>query len=220
MPSNFKCLTAFGNLFIVRYHSGLFYEKGTWISPDMGLSWKKNVRNRIEKYKGISNIRYMTIHRNRMYARHYDNDKCKLVYSTDRGLTWQKEPCNFNPRVLISDSRGDRILCFTDQRIYQLVGDSEKWESFPSEWYSIVNNHGYSFYGPFEPATPQLLRNGALLFAVRKSWAPNICVGAIISYPDHRRARNDKTRLAMYLARLGLDNALFVGHLAPFLFPF
>ena len=220
MPSYFRCLTAYGNLIIVRYRWGMYYEKGTWISPDMGLSWKKNVRKGIEKYKEISKISYITIHRDRLYASHYYDTEFTLVCSTDRGLTWQTEPCGFAPRVLIGDSRGDRLLCFTDQRIYQLVGDSKTWELLQSEWYVNIRQYDFSSFDPSATAKPQLLRNGALLFPVTKSSASNKCVGALISYPDHGRARNDKTRLAIYLGRRGIDNGLFVDHLAPFLFPF
>ena len=153
-----------------------------------------------------------------MYAQHVKSYKATLVSWKDYGLTWHADPCGMAPCVLLGDSRGDRVLCFTNRVIAQLVGDSKHWELLDIDWFDILVFNNYRVFKPWSNVNPFILRNGVILFPVTDDEPQRTSPKFLISYPDHGKAGKDKKQLAIYLGRRG--HALFVAHLAPFLFPF
>ena len=192
----------------------------TWISHDLGQSWESNAQNGIETYKGIRRLNMITVHRDQMYAQRVQSHVPTLICSTDSGLTWKPEPFNLAPCLLIADNRGDRVLCFMNSGIYQLVGDSVHWEILPCQWQTNLECSRLELYSVWSNYNPFLLRNGVILIPVTNRATGYSNQLYLISRPDHGKARKDKTLLAMYLARGGIDSALFLAHLAPFLFPY
>ena len=151
-----------------------------------------------------------------MYAQRPGNDLPALLCSADRGLTWKPEPFNLAPCLLIGDSRGDRVLCFMNSGIYQLVGDSVQWEMLPCQWQTHLECIQLELFPVWSRANSLLFGNGVILIPVTNRATGYSNQQYLISHPDHGKARKDKTRLAMSLTRRGIDSAFFVAHLAPF----
>ena len=220
IPEQFDFTAGLDNVFILFLGVEFQLIENTWISHDLGQSWESNAQNGIETYKGIRRLNMITVHRDRMYAQHVKSQVPTLVFSTDRGLTWKPEPCNFAPCLLIADNRGDRLLCFMNSGIYQLVGDSVQWEMLPCQWQTHLECIRLELFPVWSRYNSLLFGNCVILVPVTNRATGYSNQQYLISHPDHGKARKDKTRLAINLARRGIDSALFVAHLAPFLFPY
>lgn len=191
----------------------LAFSHTIWKSADMGRSWHQTVADKIEsRYFFFGSC--ITAYKDRLFAIAYIKQDRHLVYSIDGGETWYRENIS-RPSLLLRDYVGDRLLCFSATRSFQLLGRSQKWKRLDANFNAAMLEAEMDSREVKKPNMGFVLKNGVIILRIKS--LENICA-TLISYPNKTRAAMDKLLLIMYLRRKGIGSDLFQYGIAPFLF--